>query len=178
MSPRPQSTSASPTKAAARLPALRFKRLRTKLMVSYLGLFFIVLMLIVGAVYVSVADNTERVVRDELNASAVVFDRVWQLRAAQLGDSSDLLSEDFGFKAAIASKDMPTINSALANLRRRLGVDLAFLVGAGFAVAGAILAAVLISSRDSHQHSKPARNSKAEAAAAGADAPAVPVTAG
>jgi len=130
VSPRPQSTSASPTKAAARLPALRFKRLRTKLMVSYLGLFFIVLMLIVGAVYVSVADNTERVVRDELNASAVVFDRVWQLRAAQLGDSSDLLSEDFGFKAAIASKDMPTINSALANLRRRLGVDLAFLVGA------------------------------------------------
>ena len=58
------------------------------------------------------------------------------------------------------------------------GYDRAFLVGAGLAVAGAILAAVLISSRDSHQHSKPARNSKAEAAAAGADAPAVPVTAG
>ena len=58
------------------------------------------------------------------------------------------------------------------------GYDRAFLVGAGLAVTGAILAAVLISSRDSHQHSKPARNSKAEAAAAGADAPAVPVTAG
>src|ERR1700691_6030261 len=37
------------------------------------------------------------------------------------------------------------------------GFDRAFLVGAGFAVAGAILAAVLISSRDSHQHSKAAR---------------------
>jgi signal transduction histidine kinase/CheY-like chemotaxis protein len=96
--------------------------------VSYLGLFVLVLMLIVGAVYASVAHNTEVVVRDELNASAVVFDRVWQLRAAQLDDSSDLLAKDFGFKAAIASKDMPTINSALANLRRRLGVDLAFLV--------------------------------------------------
>jgi signal transduction histidine kinase len=106
----------------------RFKRLRTKLLVSYLGLFCFVLMLIVGAVYASVAHNTEVVVRDELNASAVVFDRVWQLRAAQLDDSSDLLSKDFGFKAAIASKDMPTIDSALANLRRRLGVDLAFLV--------------------------------------------------
>jgi signal transduction histidine kinase/AmiR/NasT family two-component response regulator len=106
----------------------RFKHLRTKLLASYLGLFFFVLTVIVGAVYVSVAHNTEVVVRDELNASAVVFDRVWQLRAAQLDDSSDLLSQDFGFKAAIASKDMPTINSALANLRRRLGVDLAFLV--------------------------------------------------
>ena len=54
------------------------------------------------------------------------------------------------------------------------GFDRAFLVGAGFAVAGAILAAVLISSRDSHEHSKAARIGEA----AGADAAAVPVGAG
>jgi signal transduction histidine kinase len=132
VSPRPQPTPERPIRIAAALaahvPLPRFKRLRTKLLVSYLGLFCFVLMLIVGAVYASIAHNTEVVVHDELNASAVVFDRVWQLRAAQLDDGSNLLSEDFGFKAAIASKDMPTINSALANLRRRLGVDLAFLV--------------------------------------------------
>ena len=52
------------------------------------------------------------------------------------------------------------------------GFDQAFLVGAGFAVAGAILAAVLISSRDSHEHSKAARSGEA------ADAAAVPVAAG
>ena len=34
------------------------------------------------------------------------------------------------------------------------GFDRAFLVGAGFAVAGAILAAVLISSRDSREHAR------------------------
>ena len=44
------------------------------------------------------------------------------------------------------------------------GFDRAFLVGAGLAVAGAILAAVLISSRDSHQHSNAARSGEAEAA--------------
>ena len=54
------------------------------------------------------------------------------------------------------------------------GFDLAFLVGAGFAVAGAILAAVLISSRDSREHSKAARSGQA----ASADAAAVPVAAG
>ena len=54
------------------------------------------------------------------------------------------------------------------------GFDRAFLVGAGFAVAGAILAAVLISSRDSHEHSKAARTGEA----AGADAAAVPVARG
>jgi EmrB/QacA subfamily drug resistance transporter len=37
------------------------------------------------------------------------------------------------------------------------GFDQAFLVGAGFAVAGAILAAVLISSRDSREHALAAR---------------------
>ena len=37
------------------------------------------------------------------------------------------------------------------------GFDRAFLVGAGFAVAGAILAALLISSRESREHAKAAR---------------------
>ena len=46
------------------------------------------------------------------------------------------------------------------------GYDRAFLVGAGFAVAGAILAAVLISSRDSREH--------ARSAAAATDMSAVP----
>jgi MFS family permease len=49
------------------------------------------------------------------------------------------------------------------------GFDQAFLVGAGFAVAGAILGAVLISSRDSREHAKAARSAEA----AGADAAAV-----
>jgi hypothetical protein len=53
------------------------------------------------------------------------------------------------------------------------GFDQAFLVGAGFAVAGAILAFVLISSRDSHEHSK----APCSGEAAGADAAAVPVAA-
>jgi hypothetical protein len=57
---------------------------------------------------------------------------------------------------------------------QRAELALGFLVGAGFAVAGAILAAVLISSRDSHEHSEAARSGEA----AGADAAAVPVVAG
>jgi EmrB/QacA subfamily drug resistance transporter len=38
------------------------------------------------------------------------------------------------------------------------GFDRAFLVGAGFALAGAILAAILISSRESSEHARAARN--------------------
>jgi EmrB/QacA subfamily drug resistance transporter len=49
------------------------------------------------------------------------------------------------------------------------GFDRAFLIGAGFAIVGAILAALLISSRDSRQHAIEARRD---------DAAAVPVGAG
>jgi EmrB/QacA subfamily drug resistance transporter len=51
-----------------------------------------------------------------------------------------------------------------ASLALTKGFDRAFLVGAGFAVGGAILAALLISSRDSREHSR--------AASGGATAPA------
>jgi hypothetical protein len=54
------------------------------------------------------------------------------------------------------------------------GFERAFLSGAGVAVAAAVLAAVLISSRESHEHSKAARTGEA----VGADVAALPVGAG
>ncbi len=55
-----------------------------------------------------------------------------------------------------------------ASLALTKGFDQAFLVGAGFAAAGAILAFVLISSRDSHEHSVAARSGEAARADAAA----------
>ena len=46
------------------------------------------------------------------------------------------------------------------------GFQSAFLVGAGFAVAGAVLAAVLISSRDSREHAEAAQRGEVAAAVA------------
>ncbi len=46
------------------------------------------------------------------------------------------------------------------------GFDRAFLVGAGFALVGAILTAVLISSRDWREHAEAAQRGEAEPAAA------------
>jgi sugar phosphate permease len=45
------------------------------------------------------------------------------------------------------------------------GFDRAFLVGAGFALIGAVLTIVLISSRDSREHSRAARSEESAAAA-------------
>jgi EmrB/QacA subfamily drug resistance transporter len=64
------------------------------------------------------------------------------------------------------SRTQSLSHSGVHNLSVALtkGFDRAFLVGAGFAVVGAILAAVLISSRDSRGHSEAARAGNAAAA--------------
>jgi len=69
-----------------------------------------------------------------------------------------------------------THNAAVALSK---GFDRAFLVGSGFALAGAILAALLISSRDSREHSEAARSPDAGSsdAAGGTDTAEVPAAA-
>ena len=107
----------------------RFTRLRTKLTVLYAGLFVAILFVILSAVYAAVARNAERIIRDELAASGMVFDRIWTLRARELESGANVLARDFGFRAAVATQDAATIQSALDNLRTRLGIDAAFVVG-------------------------------------------------
>ena len=107
-----------------------FLHLRTKLTVLYAGLFGIGLILISAAVYAAIVGNAGRQVRGDLAAGGAVFNRLLTLRADQLRDSAGVLSRDYGFRSAVATGDQATINSALDNLKSRLGIDLAFMVGA------------------------------------------------
>jgi EAL domain-containing protein (putative c-di-GMP-specific phosphodiesterase class I)/GGDEF domain-containing protein len=66
-----------------------------------------------------------------------VFDRVWSLRSDRLREGASLLSRDFGFREAAATRDAATIGSALDNLKQRMGVDYAFMVDAEGHVVGA-----------------------------------------
>jgi diguanylate cyclase (GGDEF)-like protein len=113
-----------------------FRHLRTKLTVLYAGLFGVALILVSLAVYTAISGNARGVVRGELLASGAAFDRIWAMRAGQLQASAGLLSRDFGFREAVASRDDATIRSALENLRVRLGIDMAFIVGVDGQVTG------------------------------------------
>ena len=111
-----------------RLRFVGFRRLRTKMTCAYLALFALLLAGIVAAVGASVQSNAERNVQHELDASGVVFERIWQMRTSQLRDSAALLAGDFGFRAAVATHDATTISSALHNLSHRAGLSLAIVV--------------------------------------------------
>jgi len=113
------------------------RHLRTKLTVLYAGLFGATLILISVAVYSAISGAAQRQVRGELTASGTVFDRVWSLRSDQLRQGAALLSRDFGFREAVATRDQATIVSAMENLRARFRVDKAFIIGVDGQVAAA-----------------------------------------
>jgi diguanylate cyclase (GGDEF)-like protein len=115
-------------KALRRKAPFRFRRIRTKLGVLYASMFAVALLLVAGVAQYMLLANVERTVRNELETSNNVFARIGTLRSKALGDSADVLARDFGFRAALATGDRPTIESALTNLRQRVGTDRAFVV--------------------------------------------------
>ena len=70
----------------------------------------------------------EQNARAELRAGGELFTRLLQNNASQLALSVKVLTEDFGFKDAVASGDANTIRSALANHAGRIKADLGLLV--------------------------------------------------
>ncbi|MBB5686381.1 putative bifunctional diguanylate cyclase/phosphodiesterase [Sphingobium boeckii] len=102
--------------------------MRTKLSVLYTGMFALTLMLVALVAQYAIVANVERSVLAELTNSNKIFSRLLDLRSKGLRDSADTLARDFGFRAAVATGDQPTIESALANLRTRSGTDNAYII--------------------------------------------------
>jgi len=106
------------------MPAFRF---RTKLTVVYLALFLAVMGIILLAFYRSVTTNVEDQTREQLDASARVFERIVNYRVKTLGESVSALAQDYGFRQALGTDDRPTVISALQNQARRLEADMAVI---------------------------------------------------
>jgi diguanylate cyclase (GGDEF)-like protein len=119
-----------------RLSVPRFRNLRTRLAVLYAGLFAAAMICVSLALYVVTQNAAQAQVQSELVASGTVFDRLWQQRSAQMQDAASLLARDFGFREAIATGDQRTAASALDNLKRRMGVDMVFVVNIDGRVTG------------------------------------------
>jgi EAL domain-containing protein (putative c-di-GMP-specific phosphodiesterase class I)/GGDEF domain-containing protein len=107
---------------------IRFRNLRSKLTVLYMGLFGAFLVLTAVAAVTVVTRSAERMVRGELAATGAVYDQIWRARSAQLRQGAAVLAQDYGFREAVATDDEATIQSALANLAARQGVEGAMLM--------------------------------------------------
>jgi diguanylate cyclase (GGDEF)-like protein len=86
------------------------------------------------ATFAVVAVATDRAVSARLQQELQVGARVWQqlhdTRADQLLTAASVLADDFGFRAAVASGDLPTLRSALDNHGTRIAADATWLLDA------------------------------------------------
>ncbi len=84
------------------------------------------------ATFAVVTVATQRAVSSRLEQELHVGHRVWeqfqQGRSEQLLASASVLADDFGFRAAVTSGDLPTLRSALDNHGTRIGADLAWVL--------------------------------------------------
>src|SRR5256885_16615069 len=107
-----------------------FRSLSARLTVQFALLFAGAMLAVSAALSTFIAGSASREVESQLQSSGAVYDRLWQQRAHELQNAAQLLSRDFGFRAAVASGDQATIQSALGNAAAPLRVRTAFIVSA------------------------------------------------
>lgn len=149
------------------------QRLQTRLTVLYAAMFGLVLVGVCGLTWAAVSAQARRTVERDLTVTGVVYDRVWRERDERVRTGAEVLARDFGFRAALASHDRPTIASAVENLRERLQLDTAFAVDAD----GAPVAAVNTPPVAAEVAASLARTGEADGVVTSGDAPLEIVTA-
>ena len=107
-----------------------FRSLSARLTVQFALLFAAAMLVVSAALSTFIAGAASREVASQLQSSGAVYDRLWQQRARELQNAAQLLARDFGFRAAVASGDQATMQSALGNAAARLRVRSAFIVSA------------------------------------------------
>ena len=107
-----------------------FRSLSARLTVQFALLFAAVMLAVSAALSTFISGSASRQVEGQLQSSGAVYDRLWQERTHELQNAALLLSHDFGFRAAVATGDEATMQSALGNAASRLNIKNAFIVTA------------------------------------------------
>lgn len=109
-----------------------------KLTIIYSSFFLLISIPVAVSYYYFTLAQIKEDVRKEFASSKMVFRTLLRLRTEQISDSVRLLTQDFGFREAVATHDAQTIASALDNLKKRLKVGWGVVVDAdGKVIAGA-----------------------------------------
>ncbi|MCR9277092.1 MAG: EAL domain-containing protein [Pseudomonadaceae bacterium] len=102
---------------------------QAKLLISFAAMMLV--STIMAGVASSVINSTyvTKSMQERLDIGARTLQTFLDARQAQLATSVRVLTADFGFVSAVATRDQATINSVLSNHGQRIGADLALLIG-------------------------------------------------
>src|SRR4029078_7785589 len=113
-----------------------FRSLSARLTVQFALLFAAAMVAVSAALSSFVAGAASREVQSQVQSGGGVSERRWQQRTHELQNAAQLLARDFGFRAAVATGDEATMQSALRNVAARLRFRTAFIVSADGRVSG------------------------------------------
>ncbi len=114
----------------------RFHSLGARLTTQFALIFAVAMLGVAGALYVIIERVASVEVAHQLSSSGTIYDRLWAQRSARMQEAASMLSQDFGFRAAFATGDQATVSSSLANLKARMKVNTAFIVGIDGGITG------------------------------------------
>ncbi|MFT5549957.1 MAG: diguanylate cyclase (GGDEF)-like protein [Candidatus Azotimanducaceae bacterium] len=103
--------------------------LRTKIQLFFLSLLIISSVATLGSVLFATNSNVKIQAEEKLLVGKKVFDRLILEQGNQLLNSARVLIADFGFKTAVTTFDVATIQSALENNSDRIGAEIMMLAG-------------------------------------------------
>lgn len=109
-----------------RLPALG---LRERIVFGFVGLLLVTLLATLGIVGVATERSAHAQLRQRLDVGERVLGQLLAADAERLAESVSLLARDFAFREAVATGDLPTVQSALLNHGQRIDAELAVLLG-------------------------------------------------
>jgi diguanylate cyclase (GGDEF)-like protein len=115
---------------------------RKRLLVLIIGLVIVTQTVTLAAVLLSTRRTVEARAAEQLRSGGTLAEQLIRFRAGQLANGVAVLAADFGFRAAVASGDQPTILSAARNNAQRIGADMVLLLDTHGRVLASSAAAV------------------------------------
>ncbi|MDO6415819.1 EAL domain-containing protein [Sphingomonas sp. BIUV-7] len=111
-------------------------RLTVKLVLFYGAMFAAAALLSLWGTREAIRANAEQTIIREMTVGSSIFDRIAAMQIEQLHRAGEVLGSDFGFRAAAATGDAPTIESALDSLAGRLKLNHAMFVAQDGTITG------------------------------------------
>ncbi len=105
-----------------------FRSFYLRILVLLVGLVVVAQLTTFLALLNTLDKDVKAETRQQLEAGSVLLTQLFEKRSRLLLNSAEVLAADYGFKSAIASRDLNTIRSALANNVTRGDADLASLI--------------------------------------------------
>lgn len=107
---------------------LRFRKLHSRIIFTFSILLFLVLLAVLYSINNIISNSTSQAIQKNLDHGQHLFKFINDESSLRLTQTASILASDFAFREAIATEDLNTMVSALANHSVRFNASAMFLV--------------------------------------------------